>query len=615
MAGTDYGDGLRSTMDAARRQILDLGQSAMARRQQAVLTLGHAEQALSVAENTLARAQADLKTAYSISRMAVQGGALIQSADQLATLARTASDNANSALSVATTSIKTLASAFDTLTGRIAAVEAIASNDDFGSTMARSAVKARGATLAADQAVDQLKAAALSASIQSAQSMAASVATSVTTVGGELQGLVDRAAALLSAAQQRVGANVKQRAAAAQAERAALTEYHQAKIDSEALDNGTTNMDVALNGNLTVTLAASASTSTSGAGAPAASPGAPLAPPGAPAAPPRAPSTPSGAPPAPSLHVKYTIPGASTDRCYFFALPESDAAGFSYNEAKTAVIDTLMQGSDPGWVATEWLPTEGVQGPDDRGQAAGAAKLSLRTYTANIRNIHSLPPRRGDSSGSPKFETIKSGQSYRVFGYRIPLEGPYATNAADLSYPSRAVKVMDRIPDGEKYTVAISIPPTDSQPSSNASTALFSVQVTAPENASDVAECRAFVLLEDVYRAVKDDASLLAGGASAASYKVLKAASSKYSCSWSDGETDAYGDIILRDVSYTLLILLVPVAAETMASELLNKKRIKRFKIPALSTPPPPQTVKDANRGAETAAPSAGQPSPGKGTK
>lgn len=602
MAGTDYGDSLRSTLDAARKQILDLGQSTAAQRQRAALTLGHTEQALSVAENMLVRNQRDLATAYVISHMAVQGGALIQSADQLADLAKTASEGANSALSVAATSIKTLASAFDTLAGSIAGVNAIASNDDFGSAMARSATKAEVAANSADDTVEQLKAASLSASIQSAKSMAASAATSVNAVGSEIQDLVDRAGVLLSAAQQRVSDSMKQRAAAAQAERAAQTTYRQAKIDSEALDDGTTNMDVFLNGGLVVTPVPVVASSPS-----------PTSP---------SPTSPSPTLTPPYLTATYTIPGGSTDRCYFFVLPESDAPGFSYNDAKTAVIEADLQSPVAGWTPTLALPS------------ARGAKSSTQTYTVNIVNSRTIP---GDK---PKFVTIAAGQAYRVFAYRVPLGGPYATNASDLSSPSRTTEVRIPIPNLDKYQ-ALVVPPQSRTGSDTSPPTLFNIQVAAPADAStSILEYRAFVLLEDVYQAVKDDAAFLTGRFPPSSYKALSAtnASGYANFVYQEGDTDAYGDIILDSVNYAVLVMLVPKAADTMASALLLAQPptgrtpstasppTASPSIPAAPSSPASQTSPSSGAPArtmtlagkptpESAAPNAGQTPPGTGAK
>jgi hypothetical protein len=615
MAGTDYGDSLRSTLDAVRKQILDLGQSTAAQRQRAALTLGHTEQALSVAENGLVRNQRDLATAYVISHMAVQGGALIQSADQLADLAKTASDSANSALSVAATSIKTLASAFDTLAGSIAGVNAIASNDDFGSAMARSATKAEDAANSADDTVEQLKAASLSASIQSAKSMAASAATSVNAVGSEIQDLVDRAGVLLSAAQQRVSDSMKQRAAAAQAERAAQTTYRQAKIDSEALDDGTTNMDVFLNGGLVVTPVPVVASSPS-----------PTSP--SPTSP--SPTSPSPTLTPPYLTATYAIPGGSTDRCYFFALPESDAPGFSYNDAKTAVIEADLQSPVAGWTPTLALPS------------ARGTKSSTQTYTVNIVNSRTIP---GDKPGDkPKFVTIAAGQAYRVFAYRVPLGGPYATNASDLSSPSRTTEVKSPIPSLDKYQ-ALVVPPQRRTGSDTAPPTLFNIQVAAPADAStNILEYRAFVLLEDVYQAVKHDAAFLTGLFPPSSYKALSAtnASGYANFVYQEGDTDAYGDIILDGVNYEVLVMLVPKAADTMASALLLAQP-PTGRTPSTASPPTaspgtpaapsspasqtsPQTSPSSGAPArtatlagkptpESAAPNAGQTPPGTGAK
>jgi hypothetical protein len=520
MAETDYGDSLRSTMDAARKQILDVGQGTAAQRQRAALTLGHAEQALSVAENTLVRNQDDLATAYVISRMAVQGGALIQSADQLADLARAASDSANSALSVAATSIRTLASAFDALAGSIAGVHAIASNDDFGSAMAHSAKKAEHAVDKADHTVEQLKAASLSASIQSAKSMAASAATSVNAVGAEVQGLVDRASALLGATQQRVNDSAKARAAAAQAERAAQMTYHQAKIDSEALDDGTTGMDALLNGSLAVSV---------------------LPPP-------------RPGPGGPSLKATYKIPFQRGDVFYFFALLEDDAPGFSYHDARTAVVEA-SQSDSPAHFEKVAI--------DDKAKIGDPVTATLRIT----------------ATGKP----IAAGQSYRVFAFHVPSGGAYATNASDLSYPSRTIEVRNTIPDLSKYQVQRGIPDPSTSPPT-----LIQIQISPPAGASEhIREYRAFVLLEDVYQAVKDDAAFLTGLFSPSSYKALPSkppppkgaqATDKTapptgdpSCVfiWQLSETDAYGDLIVDGANYEVAVMLVPKAADTMASALL----------------------------------------------
>lgn len=560
MAGTDYGDSLRSTLDAARRQILDLGQSTAAQRLQAVVALGHAEQALSVSESALDRNQRDLAAAYVISGVAVQGGALIQSADQLADFAKTAADSANSALSVAATSIKTLASAFDTLAASIAGVSAIASNDDFGSVMFRSAKKSEDATNQADNTVEQLKAASLVASIQSAKSEAAAAATSVNAVGSEIQGLVDRAGALLGATQQRVNDSVKQRTAAAQAKRAVQTTYRQVKIDSEALDDGTTSMDGVLNGSLAVTPVITSADPTQKATY--------------------------------TLKATYTIPYQSGDVCYFFALLEHDATGFSYNDAKTAVVE--FGATSPGASLTKVTADPNAKAGD------------LVTYTTSIQTTTT-----GDS--------IAAGQSYQVFALHVPKGGPYATNASDLSYPSRSTPVAPAIPDQEKCKIDFLKLPEKPEKTDTTPPIIFKVQVQAPSTAaSHIMEYRAFLLLEDVYqaiRAVHDDTVLFAGLLAPSSYKswVRKSPSASASTSTStsarasttpsepagglsenpvfvyrEGDTDAYGDIVTPGTNYELLVLLVP-RDETMKSALLPAVPFKTSSpVPTVMPPSPP---------------------------
>jgi hypothetical protein len=554
-------------MDAARKQILDLGQSTATQRQRAALTLGHAEQALSVAENTLVRNQGDLATAYVINRMAVQGGALIQSADQLAELARAASDGASSALSVAATSIRTLAGAFDTLAASVAGVHAIASNDDFGSAMAHSAKKSEHAVDRADHTVEQLKAASLSASIQSARSMAASAATSVNAVGTEIQGLVDRASALLGAAQARVNDSAKARAAAAQAERAAQMTYHQTKIDSEALDDGTTGMDAVLNGSLTVAVSPAPRTGPGG----------------------------------PALEATYKIPFQRGDVFYFFALLEDEAPGFSYHDARTAVLEA-SQSDSPAHSEKVVI--------DDKVKLGGPVTATIRTTAA----------------GKP----ITAGQAYRVFAYHVPRGGAYATNASALSYPSRTVEVRNPIPDLDRYQVQRGIPDPSTSPPT-----LLQVQIYPPAGASEqIREYRAFVLLEDVYRAVKDDAAFLTGLFSPSSYKALpskppppkgtqatdRAAppTGDPTCvfTWQLSETDAYGDLIVEGVSYEVLVMLVPKAADTMASALLLAQPPS---VSGAAPPTPPTPARATPAGGkpapEGAAPNPGQTPPGTGAK
>ena len=602
MAGTDYGDSLRSTLDAARTQILDLGQSTVAQRQQAVLMLGHAEQALSVAENTLVRNQHDLATAYLINGMAVQGGALIQSADQLAEHAKAAADSASAAVSLAATSIKTLASAFDTLAGSIAGVHAIASNDDAGSAMARSAKTAEDRANSADNTVEQLKAASLSTSIQSAKSMAAAAATSVNAVGSEIQDLVDRAAALLGAAQQRVSDSTKQRAATVQVERAAQMTYRQSKIDSEALDDGTTNLDVVLNGGLVVTAVPvlPPPATPPAAGSAAASPPVTSSTATSPMA--TSPAAASSTATAPYLTATYTVAGASTDCCYFFALPERDAPGFSYNDARTVVPD--IPGPSP---VTGWTPTLGVQQPSKQG--------ATQTYTATIVTSQTIS---GDDPTKPKPVPIAVGESYRVFAFRVPAAGRYATNASDLSYPSRTTEVQKPIPSLDGYRATIAVPPPN-----------LSIQLTVPPDASKyVLEYRAFVLLEDVYQAVKDDAAFLAGLFSPSSYKALTAANVQGTATfvYQEGDTDAYGDIVTPDTNYEVLVMLVPRDVDNMASALLLAQPFTPPAPPAgasgpASQPPPSSgppartTAPAAKPAPEGAAPNATQTPPATGAK
>lgn len=569
---------------------MDLGQSTAAQRQQAALTLGHAEQALSVAENKLVRNQRDLSTAYVIGNVAVQGGALIRSADQLADQARTASDSATSALSVAATSIRGVASAFDTLASSIAGVHAIASNDDSGSAMARSAKRAEQATNDADGVVEQWKAASIAASIQSAKSIAASAATSVNAVGGEVQDLVDRAGALASATQQRVNDSMKQRAAAAQAERAAQMIYRQTKIDAEALDDGTTNLDLVLNGGLAVAV--------SSASAPAATGSATPAPPASPA-----------------LTVTYTISGSPTDRCYFFALPVSDAPGFSYNDAKTAVIDLPLQSSAVGWT-----PTPGTQRSGSKGSA--------QTYVATIVTSKTV---LDEVSGTTKTVAVAVGQAYRVFAYRVPLEGPYATNASDLSYPSRVVDVKNPIPNLSKYQASVAASPRLASTDASSPPRL-SVQVNVPPDApANLLEYRAFALLEDVYQAVKDDAAFLTGLLPPSSYKRVSAKTQgTINIAYREGDTDAYGDIVTADANYEVLIMLVPLDGDTTASALLLAQPILGSPASPSAPTSPGSSSSTSTRAqartpagslpagappAESAGPNAGQPAPGTGAK
>jgi hypothetical protein len=351
-----------------------------------------------------------------------------------------------------------------------------------------------------------------------------------------------------------LGDGMKQRASAAQAERSAQMVYRQSKIDSEALDDGTTNLDLVINGGMVVVATFLAS------GTPPATPAGGSSPTGA--TPPSTTAassttgTPSGTPvgaPVPALSVTYTVAGATSDACYFFALPISDAPGFSYNDAKTAVIDLPMQST-----VTGWTPTVGTRKKDDK-------PGPTQTYTATITISASV---LNDATGKPTQAPLAVGQSYRVFAYRVPVEGPYATNANDLSYPSRTTQILNAIPNLAQYRAVLGPPPV-APVSDKPLPVRFSVQVSAPgDAATNLLEFRAFALLEDVYQAIKDDASFLTNLWPSSSYKRAAAAGSA-SFSYQEGDTDAYGDIITEKTNYEVLILLVPKDTDNMASSLL----------------------------------------------
>ncbi|HET9626562.1 MAG TPA: hypothetical protein VFP84_34605 [Kofleriaceae bacterium] len=597
MVGADYGDNLRSSLDAARKQILDACAVAVAMREQAAITLSHAEQALSVAEGGLDRNQRDLAIAYVINNIAVQGGALIQSADRLANLSSAGAASADLALSVAGTSIKTLASAFDTLADSVAGVSAIASNDDYGSVMARSAAKSEAATDSADNTVERLKAASLVASIQSARSVAAAAMTSVSAVGSEIQDLVDRATALLAAVQQRVSDGMKQRAAAAQAERAAQMTYRQAKIDSEAYDDGATNMDALVNGGLTVTATATLPTSTPPA------PSLSTTTPSASTTSTAATSTVASSP-ARSLTANYTVTGASSDRCYFFALPDGDAPGFSYNDAKTAVIESEVNPGYSGWTPTIATP------------AKASPSSTTQTYTVQITVSQTV--------AGAKPIVIAAGQTYRVFAYRVPQGGPYATNASDLSSPSRPIQVLNAIPNLSAYQASIKYGPDP------AGAALFTVDVKTSGVALDsvprdtsIMEYRAFAWLEDVYHAVQNDVEFLTRMLPPSSYKSIRpTAGGAISFAYQEGDTDAYGDIVTRGINYQVIVMVLPRGADTVASAFLPAVPVTwSAPTPAPPAPAPPGsapvlTTPVAGKPApDNAAPDPGQSPAGPGVK
>jgi len=299
-------------------------------------------------------------------------------------------------------------------------------------------------------------------------------------------------------------------------------------------------------------------------------------------------------------------------------LPESDAPGFSYNDAKTAVIEADLQSPFVGWTPTAVQP------------AGQGTNSSTQTYTVNIVSSQTTP---GEGPGDkPSPVAIAFGQSYRVFAYRVPQGGAYATNASDLSSPSRTIAVWNTIPNLGNCKV--------SQGSETPSSTLFNVQVTVPgDAAASIMECRAFVFLEDVYRAVKDDAAFLTGLLPASSYKASQLSSSggpaavasvTVSFVYREGDTDAYGDIITADANYQVLVMLAPKHGDTTASAFLPALPV-RWTPPAPSptpvpsgpaspTPPPggapARTTTSAGKPTpDSAAPNAGQTPSGTGAK
>ncbi|ADO69345.1 hypothetical protein [Stigmatella aurantiaca] len=555
MAGTDYGQQLRQTLDSARQAIINQRQTSTTLRGQTAATLGHAEQTLSVDDENFKTAQADYDLADQIYKIAVQGGVLVQNADALAARAAEAAAAATAAMATAASSIKALADSLDTLSSQTAGVYAIAHNDDSPTSVSEVAEKALILTTITSNSAELLKISALDANVEAAQTTAAATSLSVTSLGTEVMAMVDRSKALLDTTGQQLDARRQTDTQAVQSEKAALQAYNAARMDNGALITSLDDINFIANGALEAhqganaqfqegTLAAHrkflpisrariAARGEAGAH--------------------RGPGPVENQP---TLDFTYyllnvlTLPpvvdagcgdpsilkaDVATRGCRFFAVPLGDLPLFNFDTAISLIAAAAAKDGNSLYNPSThtWVPLTPSNLPD------GSPEVSIFKKTL----VH-------DTQGA----ALEIGQSYAVFAFREPMAGYGTAHASDLSLPTDPIKLVYKIPNAPAdATVKVE---TAAGGGNDNPPPLFQATFT-PVNGDTTkltAEARSLIMRADVYRTVKDDMDVIANSVGSSNYISLIPGTAY---TYRQGATDVYGDILLEDTHYVCLVLLV----------------------------------------------------------
>ncbi|MDC0713307.1 hypothetical protein POL68_32895 [Stigmatella sp. ncwal1] len=553
MAGTDYGQQLRQTLDSARQAIITQRQNSTTLRGQTAATLGHAEQTLSVDDENFKTAQADYDLADQIYKIAVQGGVLVQNADALAARAAEAAAAATAAMATAATSVKALADSLDTLSAQTAGVYAIAHNDDSPTSVSEVAEKALILTTITSNSAELLKMSALDANVEAAQTTAAATSLSVSSLGTEMMSMVDRSKALLDTAGQQLDARRQTDTQSVQSEKGALQAYNAARMDNGALITSLDDINFIANGALEAhqgenaqlqegTLAAHRKFLPISYARLAAMGEAELS------------GGPGPVENQPTLGFTYyllnvlTLPpvveagcgdpsilsaDVATKGCRFFAVPLGDLPLFNFDTAISLIAAAAAKGGDSldNPSTHTWVPLTPPNPPE------GTPEVS--TFEGTL--FH-------DTQGA----ALEIGRSYAVFAFREPMAGYGTAHASDLSLPTDPIQLVYKIPNAPAdATVKVETAPSDNQ-----ALPLFQVTFT-PVNGDTTnltAEARSLIMRADVYRTVNDDLDAIANSVGSSNYISLTPGTAYI---YRQGDTDVYGDILLEDTHYVCLVLLV----------------------------------------------------------
>jgi hypothetical protein len=536
----DYGQQLRSALDAARQALITQRNSALTQRQAGATTLGHAEAKLAVADEKFQRCQDAVKDAEEVFKLAAQGTAIIKNANELAQKATVAAEAATDAIAVAASDIKSLADTFDTLASQISGIHAIAHIDDRRGVTDVASQLTRTLVAKADQSTEQLKMLSLGLSIQAAKSSAEAATSGIATLGTDMQALMDAATSYLGETTAKLTEQRKYNATALAAEKVAVQAYGVARLANDAGVAALSDVNEIVNWSLS---AADVYDARKG----------------------------------PSLQVSFRSLdiglGASeqqsllayfngTDGYYLFAVPQESVPSFTFAAALQLIESSAADSRS--------------QPEAEKSSSAKNAALQkfIRVDPPTVTTLQAIGSAPSpayalpfDISGQP----LQVGATYVAFALRAPYQGVSAADESDLSLPSEPVMFGYKLPQPLKAVPQIT-PVTAAPPS--ARPPLFQVTFDAQAQLdSYFSQYRAIVLRQDVFNALETaDLLFLAEQLGPVSYRPMVPKSSgqpTQTVTFQDGDTDAYGDVIDEGIHYICLVLLVggsnkvPVLSQT----------------------------------------------------
>jgi hypothetical protein len=534
MAGNDYGSQLRSAMEDARGAVLQQHQQSGTLRSQSAVTLSHAEQVLSVGNSKLNGAMSFLSKAGTLFKLSSQGGVIVKNAMDLAASASSDAADAATAMSTAASSIKALSDALDVLASQVAGVFAIAHDDDASTPVDRRASIAASLTASVANLTEQLKNASLDASIEVARSGAEPASSATQVVASDLETVAEDAATLITAATQKMELRRKADVQALDAEKAALEKYQAARKDDESLAavlediNAVVNSDLRVVPRTNIDYKSDQTTNPRSDEFPALEVSC--------LPPPAAQSSPI------SGH-KAQLEQA-TEGYILFAVPFDESPVFGFDSVLKLLTDAedLPDPKQPRFFSSSATPSQDKDKPALQGRV-----VTRLNY---------------DTTGQP----LKMGGVYTVFMLRQPKRGLHTARASDLSLPSAPIKLTYSIlerPDGKVEQPTVNLEPQAPDTRDDAGRRVFfKVTLTTTEHIKKTAaRCRFLLMREDVFRAVQDDMLPLANLLNPAFYKEwrpeLGASDVTHTETFTDADTDAFGDTIIPSDCYRALVLLV----------------------------------------------------------
>jgi len=508
MSAQDYSIQFRNTLEQAWIKLHSVQTKTSTDARKAVSTLGYATQQYAVAGSSLELATKLKEYTLGVYSLARQGTAMVGIANDLAARSATLGGEATSAMAAAATSIKAAGEAFDLYLASVAAVYAIASFEDSPSDVSRSATLAHDDADAARRFMSSVRQDSMRSNVLAAQSEAQAAEQSMEDTTQKIGDVAERASQSYEAASARETELVLADVAAQAAATGAVRSFSESEVDAVGLQRTARVYGRVANFGLTAEYGASAVGNDASL---------------------------ASASDAGSRAITSRARREGVKQMYFFAVPAGEQYSFSQSKALKLIGANGAAFSQGTLQNGEW---SAALSADTNGKRLGAA----------------------DQYSEP--------QQYVVFALAQFAGNERSDNSPtyQLSLPSAPITPSHELPASLKLT----------SEDGGASTSQTFVRVSC-----DAGQCQSFeeyrfyMVRADVARALGSArlAEVLAGRGPAF-YKLAQASqvasndakgdqaplsktSAHVAIKWSEGEADAYGDLIVPGGHYWVVSLPV----------------------------------------------------------